>query len=80
MSEITFLDSAGDALDITADTFTMLVYSGVTLLDTLTVGDGLAIDGTNKLQITFGTPITDTVGKKNYQLWWHAVAILLYFQ
>lgn len=65
--EVTFVDPA----DISGDTFTATVKdSAGATVDTLTIGDGIAIAGTNILRITIETPVTDVAGKYKLTVIW----------
>lgn len=65
--QVEFVDPA----DISGDDFTATVKdsTGATV-DTLTIGDGIAIDGTTILQITIESPVTDAAGKYTLTVIW----------
>lgn len=56
-----FKDGSEDAIDITSDTFSLEIKdSAGNVVDTLTLGSGLTVVSTNKLNIAVGPPVTDT--------------------
>ena len=64
---MTFVDPA----DISGDDFTATVKDSTgALIDTLTIGDGIAISGTSVLQITIESPVTDVAGKYKLTVIW----------
>lgn len=69
-----FFDEDGAALDITGDIFEWEVFdSTLTLVATLVLTGGvlvggLEIEGTNKLNFLFGSPVTDTAGTYTHRL------------
>lgn len=66
-----FLDGDEVAINITSDTFELEIYdSDNVLVDALTIGSGLTIVPTNKLNIAVGPPVTTTAGTYTGTLIW----------
>lgn len=66
-----FKDGSEVAIDITADTFSLEIKdSDGTVVDTLTLGAGLTVVSTNKLNIAAGPPVTDTADTYTGVLVW----------
>lgn len=63
-------NNGGTEIDITGDSFSMVIKNGGTTVATLTVGSGLAISGTNTLIATYTAPVTADDGVYNYILDW----------
>lgn len=69
--EISFEDKKKKKISIVDDTFAWEIRNGGgTLIHTATIGAGLVIIPSNKLQWTLGTPVTDTAGTYTHKLIW----------
>ena len=66
-----FVDYSELPINITADTFSLQIRNSAgALITTLTLGSGLVKVGTNKLNILFGPPATNTAGTYKGTLVW----------
>ena len=66
-----FVDSLEAAITITSDDFEMeILDSDGNVADTLSVGSGLAIVAPNKLNISVGSPVTNSAGIYTGTLVW----------
>lgn len=66
-----FEDENEDPIVITGDDFVLRIYDNDdTLIDTLTIGNGLEITDDNHLTITVGPPVTDDAETKTGTLDW----------
>lgn len=66
-----FVDSLEAAITITSDDFEMeILDSDGNVVDTLSIGSGLAIVAPNKLNISVGPPVTGSAGTYTGTLVW----------
>lgn len=72
---IDFAEADGTAINISADTFSMPITNSLgVLVETLTLGSGLAILGTGTLQITIGALTTTNAGTYTHRIIWEEAA------